>query len=288
MNKNSQILRLHEHDNYSGSQMPENNRLYSNVNNTQNSQNQGGGGGIIGGEGEMPEEEKFFKDFTNEDIDYQDPSLGNNLIKIYEEEVPFEIRIENENLSDNDKSIFQSLLCKVFITDESIETINIKIEIANDKDLFFYYSSEINSSLFDKIKEKQKLTCDFTNFADLLMKYLDLCIDEQKSYLAVFNLKSDKKAKMELFENLEYKFVELINIDFFPASDDLIREQISYRYNSMRAVHEMTQSRIETINSVLKDYDPQLINEVKTEIKKVNEESKGNNNDKKRTIRNKK
>ena len=89
---------------------------------------------------------------------------------------------------------------------------------------------------------------------------------------------------MELFENLEYKFVELINIDFIPASDDLIREQISYRYNSMRALNEMTQSRIEIINSVLKDYDPQLINEVKTEINKTNEGSKGNNNNKKRSV----
>ena len=282
MNKNNQILRLSENDNYSGSQMPENIRLNSNINNNQKMKNQDGGN-TIGKEGEMTEEEeKFFKDFTNPDIDCQDPSLGDNLIKIYEEEVPFEIRIEDENLSDNDKSIFQSLLCKVFVTDESIEDINIKIEIANDKDLFFYYSSDINSSLFDEIQEKQKLTCDFSNLADLLIKYFDLCIDEPKAYLAVLNLKSDKKAKMELFENLEYKFVELINIDFIPASDDLIREQISYRYNSMRALHEMTQSRIEIINSVLKDYDPQLINEVKTEINKTNEESKGNNNNKKK------
>ena len=282
MNKNNQILRLSENDNYSGSQMPENIRLNSNINNNQKMKNQDGGN-TIGKEGEMTEEEeKFFKDFTHPDIDCQDPSLGDNLIKIYEEEVPFEIRIEDENLSDNDKSIFQSLLCKVFVTDESIEDINIKIEIANDKDLFFYYSSDINSSLFDEIQEKQKLTCDFSNLADLLIKYFDLCIDEPKAYLAVLNLKSDKKAKMELFENLEYKFVELINIDFVPASDDLIREQISYRYNSMRALHEMTQSRIEIINSVLKDYDPQLINEVKTEINKTNEGSKGKNNNKKR------
>ena len=281
---NNQILRLSENDNYSGSQMPENIRLNSNINNNQKMKNQDGGN-TIGKEGEMTEEEeKFFKDFTNPDIDCQDPSLGDNLIKIYEEEVPFEIRIKDENLSDNDKSIFQSLLCKVFVTDESIEDINIKIEIANDKDLFFYYSSDINSSLFDEIQEKQKLTCDFSNLADLLIKYFDLCIDEPKAYLAVLNLKSDKKAKMELFENLEYKFVELINIDFIPASDDLIREQISYRYNSMRALHEMTQSRIEIINSVLKDYDPQLINEVKTEINKTNEGSKGNNNNKKRSV----
>ena len=268
--------------------MQEDERYYNNSNN-QDMKNREGGESM-GQEGDMPEEERFFKDFTNQDIDYNDPSLGDKLLKIYEEEVPFEIRIEDENLSGNDKSVFQSLLCKIFVTDETAEQSYTKIEIANDKDLFFYYSSEINPQLFEEIKENQKLTCNFSNFSDILIKYLDLCIKNQKGYLAVFYIKTDKKAKMELFENLEYKFGELINIDFVPSSDDLIREQISYRYNSMRAVHEITQSRIEIINKVLKDYDPQLINEVKTEINKANEESNDNQNSnkKKKSIKNEK
>ena len=275
-------------NNNGGSEMQEDERYYNNSNN-QDMKNREGGESM-GQEGDMPEEERFFKDFTNQDIDYNDPSLGDKLLKIYEEEVPFEIRIEDENLSGNDKSVFQSLLCKIFVTDETAEQSYTKIEIANDKDLFFYYSSEINPQLFEEIKENQKLTCNFSNFSDILIKYLDLCIKNQKGYLAVFYIKTDKKAKMELFENLEYKFGELINIDFVPASDDLIREQISYRYNSMRAVHEITQSRIEIINKVLKDYDPQLINEVKTEINKANEESNDNQNSnkKKKSIKNEK
>ncbi len=275
-------------NNNGGSEMQEDERYYNNSNN-QDMQNREGGESM-GQEGDMPEEERFFKDFTNQDIDLNDPSLGDKLLKIYEEEVPFEIRIEDENLSGNDKSVFQSLLCKIFVTDETAEQSYTKIEIANDKDLFFYYSSEINPQLFEEIKENQKLTCNFSNFSDILIKYLDLCIKNQKGYLAVFYIKTDKKAKMELFENLEYKFGELINIDFVPSSDDLIREQISYRYNSMRAVHEITQSRIEIINKVLKDYDPQLINEVKTEINKANEESNNNQNSnkKKKSIKNEK
>ena len=267
-------------NNNGGSEMQEDERYYNNSNN-QDMQNREGGESM-GKEGDMPEEERFFKDFTNQDIDYNDPSLGDKLLKIYEEEVPFEIRIEDENLSGNDKSVFQSLLCKIFVTDETAEQSYTKIEIANDKDLFFYYSSEINPQLFEEIKENQKLTCNVSNFSDILIKYLDFCIKDQKGYLAVFYIKTDKKAKMELFENLEYKFGELINIDFVPASDDLIREQISYRYNSMRAVHEITQSRIEIINNVLKDYDPQLINEVKTEINKANEENNDNQNSNKK------
>ena len=220
-------------------------------------------------DGEMPEEERFFKDFTNQDIDSKDPSLkGNNLLKIYEEEIPFEIRYEHQNLSENEKNVFQSLICKILTTDEMSEKIVVKIEIASDFDLFFYYTTEITSETFDKLKVEQKLTCNFEKFSDLFIKYLDLCVNDKKSYLAVLNIKADKKGNLELLENLEYKSVQLINIDFSPASKDLISKQISYRYNSLRAIENITDNKIEIINGVLKDCDPQLISEVKNEIEK--------------------
>ena len=248
--------------------MPEEEQYYNNTHN----QNQGQGGEPAQPEQEMPEEERFFKDFTHPDIDSKDPSLGNNLIKIYEEEIPFEIRYETDNLTEEDKSVFKSLICKVLSTDEMSEQVNIKIEIASDSDLYFYYKTEINSSLFDKIKEEQKLTCDFMNFSDLLIKYFDLCLNNTKSYLAVLSIKTDKNAKMELMENLDYKFVELINLDFSPASQEVISKQICYRYNSMRAVQDIMQNRIDIINNVLREMDPQLISDVKTAIKKSNKE----------------
>ena len=210
---------------------------------------------------EMTDEEKFFKDFNNQEIDERDPSLGKNLIKIYEEEVPFELRYE-----DKEKSVFQPLLCKIFSTDETIEQINIKVEIGSYNDLYFYYSTEINSQLFEKIKEEQKLTCTYNNFSDLLIKYFDFCINNQKIYLAVLNLNKDKKVSMELMENLEYKSVQLIKLYFEPASEELIKEQIKYRYNSMRALEDIVENRIDIINGVLKDFDPPLISEVKREI----------------------
>lgn len=221
-------------------------------------------------EGEMPEEEKFFKDLTNQEIDMKDPSLGKDLMKIYEEEVPFEIREDTEELSSGNGT-FESLLCKVFISEEmnNNQMPRIKIEIGCDKDLFFYYSTEVNSELFENLKETQKLTCNYDNFSDLLIKYLDNCMNDTKKYLAVFTLKKDGKGTMELFENLEHKFADLISLVFKPVSDDIIRQQISYRYNAMRATDDIAQNRIDIINGVLKDMDPQLIHEIKKEVSKI-------------------
>ena len=160
-----------------------------------------------------PEEEKFFKDFNDEEIDNNDPSLGEELIKIYEEEIPFEIRIEGEELME--KSIFESLLCKILVSDENIEEFQMKIEICSNKDLYFYYTTEMDTKIFEKIRQTQKLTCNFNNFSDLLIKYLDLCISDTKTFLAVLPIKKDKNAKMELFENLQYKFEKLISLSLY-------------------------------------------------------------------------
>ena len=251
----------HSHNNYSQ------NKEFSN----------NGGKDELPPEGEMTEEERFFKDFTNPDLDSKDPSLGDKLIKIYEEEIPFEIRYSDDNFSEKDKNVFTSLICKVLMTDEMTENINIKIELANDKDLLFYYSADITTEIFEKLKEEQKLTCDFSNFSDLLIKNFDLCMHNAKSFLAVLNIQKNKNAVMELVENLEYKSVDLISLYFSPAPQDLIEKQISYRYNSMRAMEEIMQNRINIINGVLKDYDPPLISEVKKEIQIIKSEYNSSN-----------
>lgn len=219
---------------------------------------------------EIPKEEVFFYDFTNEEIDNRDPSIEIGLIKVYEEEVPFEIRIHHKNL-EKEKSAFELLLCKIFVTKEVNESKDfiIKFEIASDKDLYFYYSTKINQSSFEKIQRQQKLICDFVKLYDLLIKYLDLCIEQNKKFMAVLNIQEDKMAKLEIMENLEYKFAELIYLNFSPASRDFINKQIIYRYNSMRGLFDMTQNRIDIINGVLKDSVPSLISEVKKSVSKI-------------------
>ena len=154
------------------------------------------------------------------------------------------------------------------MTEENIEPVTIKFELASNKDFFFYYSTEMNSKLFEKIKEGQNLTCDFINLSDIFIKYFDYCINSPKEYLAILNVNNNNKANLVLMENFEFKCAELININFLPVSNALIRKQIIYRYNAMRAMEDMIQNRINIVNGVLKDVDPQLIMEVKNEITK--------------------
>ena len=161
---------------------------------------------------DITDDEKFFNVFFNEEIDQKDPSLEGEYIKFYEEEIPFELRIEGKK-PPND-SIFVKLIFKILIDSLDDNFSKVKLEIVCDKDLFFYYSTEIDLDVFNKYKMKQKLLNKFVDFPDLLAKYLDLCINEPKNYLLVFNVNKNKSAIMELNENLTIKCAEVLNLNF--------------------------------------------------------------------------
>jgi len=217
---------------------------------------------------DMPDDEKFFNVFFNEEIDQKDPSLEGEYIKFYEEEIPFELRIEGKK-PPND-SIFVKLIFKILIDSLDDNFSKVKLEIVCDKDLFFYYSTEIDLDAFNKYKMKQKLLNKFVDFPDLLAKYLDLCINEPKNYLLVFNVKKNKSAIMELNENLTIKCAEVLNLNFSPVTnDDIIRKQIIYRYKSMKAIFNIVKERANIINDVLNERDPELIPEIKKRISKI-------------------
>jgi hypothetical protein len=217
---------------------------------------------------EIPDDEKFFNIFYNEEIDQKDPSLEGEYIKFYEEEIPFELRIEGKK-PPND-STFVKLIFKILIDSLDDNYSKVKLEIVCDKDLFFYYSTVINIEVFNKYKMNQKLLNKFIDFPDLLAKYLDFCINDPKNYLLVFNVKKNKSGIMELYENLNIKCAEVLSLNFSPVTnDDVIRKQIIYRYKSMKTILKIAKERAKIINDVLNESDPELIPLVKKSVSKI-------------------
>lgn len=44
----------------------------------------------------------------------------------------------------------------------------------------------------------------------------------------------DGHARLDFIQNMEYKFIELLSVDFERSPDDVVRQQLSYRYNAMK------------------------------------------------------
>lgn len=45
----------------------------------------------------------------------------------------------------------------------------------------------------------------------------------------------DGQAKLDFIENLEYKFLEMLSLEFISAPEEIVRGNVSFRYNLMKA-----------------------------------------------------
>lgn len=79
------------------------------------------------------------------------------------------------------------------------------------------------------------------------------------SFIAVFVMQKDGTARLDFIQNIEYKFVELLSLDFANSQDDIVRKQIAYRYNSLKTKLSLMQDRINSISNLIKLKNPSLL-----------------------------
>jgi len=77
---------------------------------------------------------------------------------------------------------------------------------------------------------------DFSDYANVLIRMLNNCIKEPHNHIAVYLMQADGRARLDFIQNMEYKFVELLSVDFARAPEDVIRQHISYRYNTIKVI----------------------------------------------------
>lgn len=58
---------------------------------------------------------------------------------------------------------------------------------------------------------------------------------------------------------MEYKYIELISIDYETSSEETIREAITFRYNSVKAKLMFLQNRMKDFSSLVKVKNPSLL-----------------------------
>ena len=47
------------------------------------------------------------------------------------------------------------------------------------------------------------------------------------------------------WQNMEYKFVELLSVNFLRSSEEVVRQSIAYRYNAMKSRLAVMQTRLQ-------------------------------------------
>ena len=79
------------------------------------------------------------------------------------------------------------------------------------------------------------------------------------SFLAVFIMNRDGTAKLDFIQNIEYKFIELLSADFMASSEEIVRQSITFRYNSVKSKVALMEARLKDVNNLVKVKNPSLL-----------------------------
>ena len=210
--------------------------------------------------------------FDFSEIEEKDPSLSEGHKLLYDREVPFELRLEDSN-GPQEVASFEAIRCKILLGGDENSPSQIRIELSCENDLFFHFTSDVDEETFKVMQDNQKLCIQFNEYSNLTKRLLNNCINEPQSYIAVFIMQKEGTARLDFIQNIEYKFIELLSIDFVNSPDDTVRRQIAYRYNALRSKLELMQNRIQTISNIVKLKNPSLLLQIQKAPSKLNSSS---------------
>lgn len=88
---------------------------------------------------EKKDEIGYNLDYTQ--IEENDPSLAEGHRLVFDREVPFELRLEDNN-GPQEVASFESIRAKILITGEDNNPNQIRIELSCENDLFFHFTHE--------------------------------------------------------------------------------------------------------------------------------------------------
>jgi hypothetical protein len=193
------------------------------------------------------------------DYDDHDPALTEGYHVIYNREVPMEIRHSSSQSEVSSNAALESIKVKIAILGSEEQPTSINVELSSEVDLFFYYFHLMDESNYQKIKTSQSLIADYGNYASILIRMLNSCIREPYVYLAVYTITGEDTAKLDFIQNMEYKYVELLSCAFLRCPIEVVQNQITYRYNAVKAKLTTLQSRMQDIINVVKTKNPSLL-----------------------------
>ncbi len=183
-------------------------------------------------------------------IEEMDPSVQDGGRIVYDREVPVELKT-----ADGDDSVLEGLKMKLVVLGEDSSPSTVRLEVSSEAELFFHYTCVINAQGYLQLRDDQKLMCDFREFPVTLTKMLNQAIREPNHFVVVLLLGRDGNATLQLLQNLEFKFVELLALPLRESSEPVVRAHVTYRYNAMRSRLGIMTARLQDVSALVKVRD---------------------------------
>jgi hypothetical protein len=139
----------------------------------------------------------------------------------------------------------------------------VKIEIQSEEDLFFHYAHYRNVDTFRDMQQKHKLLIKLKDYPKLLQELLTNVIATPTMFIAVFYMDQEGLGRLDIVQNMSYKFMEVISCEFKISPDDVVRKSIIYRYNQQVSKMKDTEDQINEMEKLIRHRAAGLLPSVK-------------------------
>ncbi|KAF1794416.1 hypothetical protein GQ600_10554 [Phytophthora cactorum] len=193
--------------------------------------------------------------------DELDPSLAGGFRVIYDRETPFELRIQDADNTPQQIGTLEAIKVKILIlkkkhllmvlkccigSDTDIHVV--RVELSTESDLFFLYT-RTRATWRVSTRCRSSRSSWWTSLTTLTASQPPRSVPHAGGWSSATGL----------YPNMEYKFIELLSVDFTRASEDTIRQHITFRYTSMKSRLQVLQTRLHEVNSIVKTKNPSLL-----------------------------
>ncbi|KNG75712.1 hypothetical protein PFMG_01816 [Plasmodium falciparum IGH-CR14] len=203
-----------------------------------------------------PDMNNFLCQFDFSSLQELDPGLVDGYNLSYSKEVPFEIRMQEHESKPQEVGSLDVICVNIFVLGDELNAQSIKIVLTSETDLFFHFTQTVNENDFEHMQNNQKLMINFSEYLQVLIKMFNSGFKKPK---AIFTIKQNGIAQLEFIKNMEYKFIELLVCQFIKSSDEITKENITYRYNVIKSKNGIMYNRLKDISILIKTKNPSLL-----------------------------
>ena len=193
-------------------------------------------------------------------LEAKDPSLEDGFKLLYNKEVPLDIKLEFKE-GTKDIASYEPITCKLLSDNSSKDgtPAKVKIELSWENDLLFHYTNIVDEQTFLDMKKKQELNIDFPDYCDLIIKIFENCINSPDTFIGALTIHKDGISKLNFVKSSDFKFLELISLEFKNSPDEVIQKHMLYRFAYLKAKLDYNKKAIKAAGDVILDCNPEVM-----------------------------
>ena len=196
--------------------------------------------------------------------DYKDPlTVKEGLVLTKEKEIPLEIKLAG---SQDGKPAMVNFRLYVKKEDDSLQQIHI--ELYQDSDLGFLYLADYNGENYDALKKANKLRKTFGEFPLMLEDIVKRVVENRSAFKATLEQDQQDTDKYHLTfqQQLEFKTVKIVALDFVTATTEYKRERIQFRYDQLSHLYSAKLTELQDLEEEVRRNDPRLLSQIQKSI----------------------